>query len=155
MIYTDRVFLTEEGRARLEQELTRMREERRPELLERLRAATGGSDWRDDVEHTRIRDELGRLDAEIDRLEDLLAAAEIAQPHRGDAAVEVGETVTLEADGETERYTIVGPTEAEPERGRISYECPLGAAVLGQKIGDLIEVSVPDGVLRYRIIAIE
>jgi transcription elongation factor GreA len=103
---------------------------------------------------TLTQHELAQVDAEIHKLTELLAHGEVVEPQKTDTVVDIGETVVLQMDGDVETYTIVSPAESAPDLGRISYESPLGHSLLNHKVGDDIAVTVPAGLLRYRIVAV-
>ncbi len=152
------VFLTPEGRAKLEAELKFLREQRRPEVAERIKASKEFSDTTDNAEFDEAKNEQAFVEGRILTLEKMLANAvmidgEHAATHD---IVRLGSTVKVaDEEGESEVYTIVGSAEASPRHGKISNESPVGRALLGRRVGDTVEVVVPAGVLRYQIAAIE
>ncbi len=152
-----RLKLTREGRERLERELEELRSKRRPELHARMREtrATGYGDTADLAEYTDAQWELARVEARIAELERLLARAEPveAPPTRDQAGL--GSTVLVQNEEGTERYTLVGPTEADPRFGRRSLESPVGRALLGRRSGEVVEVETPAGRRRLEILAVE
>ena len=95
------------------------------------------------------------VDAEIYRLERILDNINVIEPDTDDAIVDIGETVVLQTNEQVETYTIVGPNESDPDKGRISYESPVGHALLKHKIGDEIDVKIPSGTIHYRILAVQ
>jgi transcription elongation factor GreA len=149
-----KLWLTPEGHEKLEAELEELRTVKRPATLKTLQEVRGGGDWRGDSQSILLQNELARIDAEIARLEELLEEGEIVEAHNDDKVVDIGETVVVQIDDETERYTIVGPAESDPDAGRISYESPLGRAFLKHRVGDELDVEVPAGSLHYRIVAV-
>lgn len=147
------VYVTAKGMTGLAEELEHLRTEERPVALERLQEAKSGGDWMENTDWVMHEDELGRIDRRIAELEDMLANAQIIGPDRDKTRVDVGDTVIIRsADGEEERYTIVGVAEADPAAGFISNESPLGQALLSHKIDDEVTVEAPAGTLRFRII---
>jgi transcription elongation factor GreA len=148
--------MTVAGRERLAGELAKLRQVRRPELVDRLRVAREAGGWHNS-EYLAARDELAFLDTRIATLERLLARAEVVVPStvRYPKRVEVGTTVTVrDESGAEERYTIVGPAEANPRQGFISYESPVGRALVGHGIGETVEVRAPAGARRLTILQI-
>lgn len=152
---TEKVMLTKDGQQKLATRLEELRTVKRPAALQSLQDVRDSADWRDNAQMIQMQNALGLIDAEIHRLAALLEASELVTPHSDDVIVDVGETVLLQIDGATETYTIVSPAESDPDHGRISYESPLGRALLKRKVGDEIAITVPAGQLQYRIVAVE
>jgi transcription elongation factor GreA len=102
-------------------------------------------------------DELARLDHRLGVLEDTLASATVVHPDPADGELGVGELARVRDldTGEWVEYRIVGAGEANPASGSISYASPVGSALLGRRVGEVIEVEVPSGVLRLEILEIE
>jgi len=152
------VFLTPEGRAKLEAELKHLRDVRRPEVAERIKAAKEFSDTTDNAEFDEAKNEQAFVEGRILTLEKLLANAVLIDSEQSAAhdVVRLGSRVTvIDEEGQPEVYTIVGSAEASPRQGRISNESPVGRALLGRRIGDAVEVVVPAGVLRLSVTAIQ
>lgn len=150
------VALTPEGRARLEAELHQLRTERRPQVVQRLHVAREDSEAWDNPEVQEAKNELAFVDGRIQELERMLSQAEVIA-HRSHDVVELGSKVTLfsEDDGEDEVYFIVGSAEAEPAKGRISDQSPVGRAVKGHRVGDRVQVETPSGTRELVIKSIE
>ncbi|MEZ4714372.1 MAG: GreA/GreB family elongation factor [Caldilineaceae bacterium] len=149
------MMITRDGYERLQGQLEELRTVKRPAALRDLQEVSGSADWRENAQLIQMQNALGHVDAEIHRLEMTLARCQIVEPQSDDAKVDVGETVVLQTNGEVETYTIVSPAESDPDRGRISYESPLGRALLKQNVGDEIDVKAPAGLLHYRIVAVQ
>ena len=151
------VFLTPEGRAKLEAELKQLREVRRPEVAEQIRSSKEFTDTDDNAEFEEAKNEQAFVEGRILTLEKLLANAVIIEAnHQVHDAVGLGLTVTVrDEDGEAEKYTIVGSAEVDAIHGRISNESPVGRALLGKRVGDVVEVNTPNGALRLTVSAIE
>lgn len=152
----EEIFLTQEGRRRLEEELEYLRTVRRAEVAERIRAAKEGGDIMENVAYDYAKEEQAFVEGRIQALETMLKKATIIEGGPTDT-VELGTCVTvMEQGGETlETYQIVGSVEADPGRGRISNESPMGKALLGHRVGDKVAVSTPEGVLHFQIISIK
>jgi transcription elongation factor GreA len=149
--------MTLAGYARLTAELDELRRVRRPEAVERLHVAREAGGW-NSPEYLTARDELAFLDGRIGTLERLLAQADVAEPVRAGRPqrVRVGTTATIrDQGGEEERYILVGPAEADPRRGLISDQSPVGRAILGRGVGDTVVVQTPGGTRRLTIVRIE
>ncbi|HUX86283.1 MAG TPA: transcription elongation factor GreA [Chloroflexota bacterium] len=151
------VFLTPEGRAKLEAELKQLREVRRPEVAEQIRASKEFTDTDDNAEFEEAKNEQAFVEGRILTLEKMLAnAVMIEANHQVHDAVGLGLTVTVrDEDGEDEKYTIVGSAEVDAIHGKISNESPVGRALLGKRVGDIVEVSTPSGALRLTVSAID
>jgi len=151
------VFLTPEGRAKLEAELKQLREVRRPEVAEQIRASKEFTDTDDNAEFEEAKNEQAFVEGRILTLEKMLAnAVMIEANHQVHDAVGLGLTVTVrDEDGEDEKYTIVGSAEVDAIHGKISNESPVGRALLGKRVGDIVEVSTPNGALRLTVSAID
>ena len=151
---TKPVYLTEEGRSRLQAELEQLRDVERLERIEQLADAKTGGDWMDSTEHALLEDELAFVETRIRELEYTLSAAELIPPDPDPARINIGDTVLVEIDGVVEQYMIVGGFEADPAAGRISNESPLGRALLDHQAGDEVTIAAPAGQLRARVVAI-
>lgn len=149
-----KIWMTAEGHRELQARLDELLNEKRPILVSNFHEASTDADWSESPQVTLTQQELAQIDTEINRLADMLANAEVVEPHKADAIVDIGETVVLQTDGEVETYTIVSPAESAPEQGRISYESPVGHSLLHHKVGDDVDVTVPVGTLHYRILAV-
>lgn len=146
------VFLTAEGRARFADELHDLVTVRRPAVEDRLHRAKELSDTVDNAEYEEVKHERAFVEGRIHQLQRMLANARIIQePHSIDY-VRMGSFVTvLDADGDAETYHVVGSQEADPRRGLISNESPIGRALLGKRQGDEVDVVAPGGSFRLRV----
>lgn len=151
------VFLTQEGRRKLEEELEYFVTVRRREVAERIHAAKEEGDIMENAEYDDAKNEQAFVEGRILTLEAMLKNAVIIEDDAPRDRVGLGTRVTvLERDGDgPETYHIVGSAEVDPAAGRISNESPLGKALLGKRPGDEIEVQTPDGPLHFQIINIE
>ena len=151
------VFLTAEGLVKIEEELNELKSVKRKEIAERIKVALNFGDISENSEYDQAKNEQAQLEERIAKLEMILRNAKLIDDEDITTdVVSIGSKVTvkdLEYDEEME-YTIVGSAEADPYEGRISNESPLGSALLGYKIGEIVEVNVPDGVIKYEIVNI-
>lgn len=151
------VFLTLEGLKKLEEELDRLKTVRRREVAERIKQALAFGDISENSEYDEAKNEQAQLEERIAKLEAMLRNAKLIDDDEiSTDIVTIGSKVVvkdLEFDEEME-YTIVGSAEADPFNGKISNESPVGSALLGKKKGDIVEVQVPDGIIKYEIISI-
>ncbi len=152
-----RVLLTEEGLKKLEDKLDYLKSVKRIEISERLKAAIALGDLSENSEYEDAKNEQAFLEGEIIDLETKIRNSDIIKSTGDSDVVQMGQTVVikdLEYDDEM-TYSIVGSAEADPTEYRISNESPVGAAIIGQKVGNTVEVHVPAGVLQYKIMEIK
>jgi transcription elongation factor GreA len=148
------VPMTREGIERLEKELEHLRAVRRPEVAERIHAAKELASAQNNAEYEEAKNEQAFVEGRIMTLEHLLQNATVIDEEAAHHAnrVQLGSHVKVAAsDGKAMDYTIVGAAEARPTEGMISNESPVGKALLGKRVGDEIQVSVPKGVLRLTV----
>ncbi|MFO7171606.1 MAG: transcription elongation factor GreA [Bacillota bacterium] len=152
------VFLSREGLRRLEEELEYLRSIRRKEVAARIKQARENGDIAENSEYEDAKNEQAFVEGRILTLEKMLRNAQVLEVGGGPpGVVTLGCRVRL-LDLETqevEEYWIVGTLEANPAENRISDESPVGRALLGRAVGDEVEVEVPVGTLRYRILEVE
>ena len=150
-------FLTRSGYEQLKQDLEHLRTVKRQEVAERLHEAIEGGELIEDAEYEAAKNEQAFVEGRIQELEMLLANARIIEEAHGKMdVVQVAATVTIQEEGqEPEEYTIVGPAEANPRKGRISNESPLGRALLDHKAGDRVRVDAPGGSFFVTILKVE
>ena len=156
MASVDRLPMLAEGHQRLAAELKLLREER-PRIVEAIEEARAHGDLSENAEYHAAKERQGQVEAMVSDLEDRINRAQIIDPTTlsGDRIV-FGATVTLLDDADKPiRYQIVGQTEADAKVGRISYNSPLGRALIGRKVGEEIEVTVPSGDRFYVVKKIE
>lgn len=145
------VQLTPSGRARLEEELTHLRDVRRPELASRLEVANEDNDGSDSGEYEGLKQELVTIDFRIEELDYMLSHAEILEHVVGDTVV-LGSVVSLkDSDGEEETWTLVDPAEADTRNGSISTDSPVGSVLMGKRIGESATVVTPAGPIVYTV----
>lgn len=150
------VYLTPEGVEKLKAELEELRGPRRQELAQRLRRAIQMGDLSENADYIAAKEEQAFLEGRIQELEALLRNAVIIETPTDNDVVRLGSTVVVAENGRTpETYQIVGAKEADPRRGRISNESPIGRALLGRRAGEEVEVEAPGGTLRLKILEIQ
>src|SRR5512143_4058791 len=142
-------YLTPDGMKELEARLEFLRTQRRAEVADRLhRALEEGGELVENAEYEDAKNEQAFVEGEIMRLEAILSNAQIIEEPTGKKeTVVLGSKITLKEKGrrETEVFRLVGPAEADPVKGLISNESPMGRAVMGHKVGDQVTVRAPDG----------
>jgi transcription elongation factor GreA len=148
--------ITPEGEQKIREELTQLTGPARKAMAERLHAAIQQGDLSENADYITAKEEQGFLEGRILELQALLRDAEVIAPSSGPKdEVTIGCRVTVSEDNqEPEDFFLVGSREANPKERKISHESPIGRALMGQHVGDLIPVSTPDGEIRFRIIAI-
>jgi len=151
-----RVMLTQDGYDKLVEKLNYLKSVRRIEVAERLKAAIALGDLSENSEYDDAKNEQAFLEGEILDLEKKIRNSDIIKSASSEI-VQMGSKVTvLDMEfNEEETYMLVGSTEADPDEFKISNESPLGAAILGQKKGNVVEVHAPAGIIEYKIVNIE
>ena len=144
--------LTAEGSTKLRAELDHLVSIRRPEVIARIRTAKEHGDLKENAEYHAAREEQSFLEGRVQALEARLRTAVIVNAPAQGARVGLGSRVTVEAEGETVSYTIVGASESDPAAGRISSSSPVGRALVGHDVGDEIVIRTPAGERHYRIV---
>jgi len=150
------VPLTREGKAKLESELDELRIQRKT-IAERIHNAQELGSSQADAEYDDAKQEQGRTEGRIIEIEDILRRGVIIDEDSAHHAnrVIVGSGVEVEQDGQLRHFQIVGGPEADPAKGKISNESPVGVALLGRSVGDVVDVSVPRGVIKVKILKID
>ncbi|MFL5687969.1 MAG: transcription elongation factor GreA [Chloroflexota bacterium] len=146
--------LTAEGEARLRAELDELTLVKRPQIIARIRTAKEHGDLKENAEYHAAREEQSFLEGRVQAIEGRLRSAVIVAAPVAGSRVGLGSVVTVDDDGDTVTYTIVGADESDPGRGRISSSSPVGRAFVGRNEGDDVEVVTPAGVRHYRILGI-
>lgn len=152
----ERVPMLAEGYEKLTADLKALRDER-PLIVDAIEEARAHGDLSENAEYHAAKERQGQVEAQIADIEDRVSRAQIIDPATltGDKVV-FGATVTvLDDDDKPQRYQIVGQTEADVKVGRISYDSPLGRALIGRQVGDDVEVTVPSGDRFYQVEKIE
>ncbi|WP_126424743.1 transcription elongation factor GreA [Brevibacillus marinus] len=151
------VILTPEGLAKLEQELEDLKTVKRKEVAARIKEAISYGDISENSEYEEAKNEQAFIEGRILTLEKMLRNARIITNEDVDTGiVSVGATVRLKdlEFGDIVEYTIVGSAESDPLNNKISNESPVGQALLGRKKGEIVDVQVPAGVIKYEILDI-
>jgi len=146
-------YITKEGLEKAKKELSELKNVRRKEVASRIEIAKDMGDLSENAEYNEAKEEQGFVEGRIAELEALVPNAIIIERANADS-VTIGCTVRVETNGKEREYTIVGASEADPVKGKISNESPLGTAFLGKAAGDSVEVRVPSGKIVYHIISI-
>lgn len=150
------VPLTSEGKAKLEQELDELFVRRR-DVAGRIHDAQQQGTSQNDAEYDDAKQEQGMIEGRILEIEDILRRATIIDESSAHSAgrVVVGSGVQVDQDGVARHYQIVGAPEADPAHGKISNESPVGSALLGKGVGETVDVHVPKGVIKVKVLKID
>ena len=149
----DVMYLTADGYRQLEDELQTLKTVRREEISLKLETAIKQGDLKENADYHDAKEEQGLLEARIRQIEDTLRRAKLIEGVGPSHIVRVGSKVTVSEEGveEMEVYTIVGAHEADPLKGRISNESPIGRALLGAKRGQTVSAMTPAGTINFVI----
>ena len=152
------ILLTEEGLTKLKKELKTLIEVDRKEIIKKIKETREYGDLSENAEYDAARNQQSMVEGRIEELEALLKKAKVIDSKKAAAAhdkVVIGSKVQVEVEGDTENYTLVGSAESDPTTGHISVESPLGQALVGAKIGQVVEVAIPDGgAVAYKILKV-
>ncbi len=149
-------YLTPEGEAKLKTELAELKGPRREELAKRLRSAIQMGDLSENADYHKAKEDQGFLEGRIQEIEAILRNAVIIKKNTNKNVVSIGSHVTIqEEDFPPETYHLVGPTEADPSKGKISHESPIGKALMDKKVGETAEAETPGGTIKFKILKIE
>ncbi len=151
------IILTPEGFQKLEQELEYLKVTGRKDIAEKIKIARGFGDLSENAEYDAAKDAQAAMEKRIGELEEMLKNAQVVDVNEvGTDVVSILSKVKVyDIDMEEEdEYTIVGTTEADPDKNRISDESPIGTALLGKKAGDVVEVETPGGSFELKILEI-
>ena len=148
-------YITEEKRKALELELLELKGPKRKEILANLEYAKSLGDLSENAEYHQVREDQGKLEARILKVEQILQSSEIASNTKGDS-VNIGSKIVVQKENtkEGKTYIIVGSEEVDTEQGKISNNSPLGLALFGKKKGEKISLKTPSGIVNYKIISV-
>jgi transcription elongation factor GreA len=152
------VYVTAEGLEALQAELDDLVNVRRPALAKRLHAAIKQGDLSENADYITAKEEQGFLEGRIRELEAMLRNVELIDNSGApDGVVNLGCEVTVLEKGydDNETYHIVGPAEADPSKGKISHESPLGRALIGHRVGDEVAIRAPAGEIHFQILDVK
>ena len=152
----DVLYVSRDRLAEMQAELERMRTEDRHRISQMLHEAIKDGDLSENAGYDDAKMQQGLLEARIREFESKLRNVELIEDQKMGADISVGSKVVLqeEGSGDAIEYTVVGPEEASPGKGRISNRSPVGRALLGKGSGDSVEVTTPGGSVRYRIVSV-
>lgn len=150
-------IITDEGLRRLEEELEELKTVKRKEIAEKIKVALSFGDLSENSEYDEAKNEQAIIEGRIAEIENQLKNVRVLdESELSTEVVHVGSKIRIREAGssEEETYKIVGSTEADPVNGRISDESPVGKAMLGHSVGDIVEVLIPSGAVSYELVEI-
>jgi transcription elongation factor GreA len=147
-------YVSPEGLERLQTEHASLVAQR-PDVIRRIATAREHGDLKENAEYHAAREEQGFLEGRINSLEAKLKVAVVSAPTERGAKVELGSRLKVEVDGDVEELRIVGAAEANIREGRVSSASPVGAALMGRRVGDHVEIITPGGRIGYLVLAID
>jgi len=151
-------ILTPAGKAKLLEELAELKGPRREEIAHRLKNAIQMGDLSENADYHAAKEDQGFLEGRIQQIEAILYSATLVEESDiNTSVVQIGNTVTVQEENEPEEtFIIVGANEANPRERKISYESPMGSALMGHKKGQTVEVTIPNGsILKIKILKIK
>ena len=148
-------LLTKEGLEKLNEELKHLVNDKRKEVIERIREAAAHGDLSENADYAQAREEQSFIEGRVQEIEDIIKNAEIITQHTHGSTVTIGSTVSIKTAGSEKKYTIVGSNEANPKEGKISNESLVGKSLLGRKAHEKFKVTTPAGDMEYEIVSIE
>lgn len=151
----EKTYLSKEKYEKITHELEFLKTKGREDIAERLKAAKDLGDLSENSDYQEARDEQARLEGRIAALEETLRKSEIIHRSGNSTTVNVGTKVKVKRNRKVEEYTIVGSNEADPARGLISNESPIGRALLGKRAGDEAIIMTPKGEVKLHVVSIE
>jgi transcription elongation factor GreA len=149
--------LTRQGYDEVQKELDEILKVRRPAVVNRIREATALGDLSENFDYHDAKREQGMLEARIIQLKGILECCTVIDSDAADGCIGFGSRVKMRdvEEGFEDEYVIVGPPEADPSAGKISYESAVGAALLDHKVGDIVAVTTPAGTFEYEVLSVE
>ncbi len=143
-----KVYVTKEGLQDSQEELKFLKTIKRQEVADRIQRARDFGDLSENSEYDAAIEEQSMIESRINQLEDIIKDAQLIKKESKSEFVVIGSTVKVDMDGSIDEFMIVGKVEANPIKKRISNESPVGSAILGAKVGEIVEVATP--IVRYK-----
>ena len=147
-------YLTQEGLEKLKKELEHLKNVARKEVALKLKEAISQGDLKENAGYDSAKDEQGFIEARIRELKTIVAQSEVIE-NKERSKVQIGSVVSLSSSDGAEKFQIVGPEEADILENKISFQSPLGSALLNKKKGDIVKITTPSGKTEYKIVNIE
>jgi len=147
-------YLTSEGLEKLKKELNYLKTVKRREIAGRLRHTASFGDLSENFAYQQAKEDQAFLEGRILELKEIICQAKIIEK-KENGKVQIGSMVLINSNGDKEKFQIVEPEEANPQEGKISYQSPLGEALLSKSVGAKIKMKTPEGKIQYKILKIE
>lgn len=147
--------LTKEGFEKLKTELKELKEIKKPYAITRLGKARSMGDLSENSEYSAAKEELAFVEGRIQEIEQILRTVEVVTNQSNNHFVGIGSSVTVDHDGVSELFQIVGEFEADPMNKKLSHTSPIGNALLDKKVGDTVQIIIPKGTIKYKIVDIK
>ena len=151
-------YYTEEGLKKLQEELNQLRNIERPRISQQIAEARDKGDLSENAEYDAAKDAQGLLELRISKLEEVVSNARLLDASKLDTSKALVLSIVKiknKSNGQTMTYTLVAENEADLKNGKISVSSPIGKGLLGKKVGDIAEISVPSGKMEFEIIEIK
>lgn len=149
------ISLTKAGKEKLEQELTALKKEKRPQVIERIRRAKDFGDLSENAEYEDARNEQSFIEGRIQELEYIVKYATVVNSGTHKDTAGLGSRVLINIERDKVEYELVGSTEADPSTGKISIESPIGSAISGRKAGETALADTPSGQIKIKVLKVE
>ena len=151
------VYLAKETLAELKSELKEMTTVKRPHIIMRIQEALSMGDLSENAEYHAAREEQAFLEGRIEEIEYMVKNAKIiTEGHSSTGMIGLGNTIVCQVNDEDKvTYTIVGSAEADPTNGKLSNESPIGKALMNKKKGDVVDILIPAGTVKYKILEVK
>ena len=148
-------YLTAQGLEKLKKELDYLKNVKQREIASQLHTAASFGDLSENAAYHQGKEALSFMRGRIDELEKIIKSAKIISSQKNSNKVEIGSTIVVQADKETETICLVAPSESDFLAGKISYQSPLGQALLGRLKGEEVEIECPNKKIKYKILEIK
>lgn len=148
-------FMTEDKLAELEKNLDRLKKDVQPKLIAEVKRLALMGDFSENAAYQMAKGSLRNTNQKILTLEKQIASAQIIKLSENNQNIQIGNLITTKIDDQLKKYRILGSLETNPSAGIISHQSPLGLALLGKNVGEIIEIKLGDKIAKYEIIKIE
>ncbi len=150
-----KIQLTKQGHQDLQKEHEDLIKNKKPQAVDRLQKARAMGDLSENSEYNAAKEELAFVEGRIRETEEILNNAEVIENNNTNGKIQVGSSVTVEANGKNDLFQIVGEFEADPMNKKLSQNSPIGQALMDKRVGDMVEVDIPAGKIQYKIVGIK
>ncbi|MEK9153592.1 MAG: transcription elongation factor GreA [Patescibacteria group bacterium] len=148
-------YLTAEGLEKLKKELNYLKTVKQREIAAQLNTAASFGDLSENAAYHQAKEALSFMRGRIDELEKIIKSAKVISSQRSSSKVEIGSIIVIEVGKDQETISLVAPSESDFLAGKISYQSPIGQALLGRLKGEEVEIECPDKKIKYKIIEIK